>query len=330
VRVVRLPTIGRFSRGMVAPSFAPTAARLIPRHDVVHIHTPLPEALAVALLARARRRPLLMTHQGDLVMPARKPDQLIERVGNAILVGAGRLATVVCPLNDDYARHSMFLRRFRGKLRPILPPVDIPPPRTDEAARWRTELGLDRSSVVGFAGRFVEEKGFDVLFRALPILRDAAPDVQLVYAGEHRIAYENFYERCQSLLEGYRDRVTFLGLIRDRARLAQFYAMCDAFVLPSRSDSFAAVQVEAMLSGTPVVAVDIPGAREVVRRTGMGALVAPEDPRALADGVVDVLARRSELVRPRDEIAQIFDAHRSIAEYEALLSRLAGRPRMRR
>jgi len=330
VTVVRLPTIGRFSRGMVAPLLAPTAARLIPRHDVVHIHTPLPEALVVALLARARRRPLLMTHQGDLVMPARTPDQLIERVGNAVLAGAGRLATVVSPLNDDYARHSTFLRRFRGKLCPILPPVDIAPARSDEAARWRTELGLDGSSVVGFAGRFVEEKGFDILFRALPILRAAVPDIHLVYAGEHRIAYEDFYERCRSLLGPDRDRVTFLGLVRDRDRLAQFYAMCDAFVLPSRSDSFAAVQVEALLSGTPVVATDIPGAREVVRRTGMGTLVAPEDPRALAEGIVDVLARRADLVRSRDEIERIFDAGRSIDEYEALLERLATGARVRR
>ncbi|TEU08071.1 MAG: glycosyltransferase [Anaerolineales bacterium] len=46
--------------------------------------------------------------------------------------------------------------------------------------------------------------------------------------------------------------------------------MCDVFALPSRTDCFPSVQIEAMMCGTPVVATNILGAREVVRVTGMG------------------------------------------------------------
>lgn len=323
VDVVRLPYAARLSRGVLMPSFPLAARRLIREHDVVHIHTPLLEAPLVGVLSRLGRRPLLMTHQGDLVMPNGLVDQTVEKVGTILLDAAGRLATVVSPLNDDYAAESRFLRRFAGKLVPILPPVEILEPKAGEAARLRAGLGLDGKRLVGFAGRFVEEKGFDYLLRAIPALLAAVPEAHLVYAGEHRMAYENFHRRCKPLLDAYGDHVTFLGLLRDREQLASFYAMCDVFALPSRTDSFAAVQVEAMLCGTPVVATDIPGGRVAVRATGMGRLVAPRDPQALAEGLAEVLVDPARYTRPREEIAAIFDPVASIDRYEELIVELA-------
>ena len=70
VHVIRLPYIARVSRGVLMPRYPATIARLIAEHDLVQIHTPLPEAPLVALLSRAFGRPLLMTHHGDVVMPA--------------------------------------------------------------------------------------------------------------------------------------------------------------------------------------------------------------------------------------------------------------------
>lgn len=325
VSVVRLRPLGRFSRGMIVPSLPLAAHRLIGRHDVVHVHTPMPEAAVLAGLARLRRTPLVMTHQGDLVMPSGFVNQSIEGLGNAMLSVAARLATVVCPHTSDYAAHSAFLRPFHEKVVAIYPPAEIPLPRPDESDAWRRELGLERKHVVGFAGRFVEEKGFDYLLAALPSLQARDPSVHLVYAGEHAIAYENFYERCRPLLERHRDAITFVGLIHDARRLADFYAMCDVFVLPSRTDMFPAVQLEAMLCGTPVVVTDIPGAREPVRVTGMGVVVRPRDSTHLADGIARVLADPSAYTRPRENVAAIFDARASVDRYEQLMRRVAMR-----
>jgi glycosyltransferase involved in cell wall biosynthesis len=323
VEVVRLPYVARLSRGVLMPTFPLAARRMIRAHEVVHIHTPLLEAPLVGALSRLHRRPMLMTHQGDLVMPSGLVDQTVEKVGTLLLDAAARLATVVSPLNDDYAAETPFLGRFADKLVPILPPVEIPEPQSGEAMRWRADLGLDGKRLVGFAGRFVEEKGFDYLLRAVPALLEAVPDAHLVYAGEHQMAYEDFHRRCKPLLDAYGDHVTFVGLLRDRRQLASFYAMCDVFALPSRTDSFAAVQVEAMLCGTPVVASDIPGARVAVRATGMGRLVAPRDPGALAAGLAEVLADPKHFTRSRDEIAVTFDPRASIDRYEELIVDLA-------
>lgn len=325
VEVVRARAFGRFSRGLVAPALPSAAARLIRHHDVVHLHTPLPEAPLVAALARLQRRPVLMTHQGDLVMPAGAVNQALERVGTALLSAAGRLATVVAPLNADYARESRFLRRFEHKLVPIQPPVDLPEPDRVAAAAWRAELGLEVKPLVGFAGRFVEEKGFDYLLRAIPFLTAAQPDAHLVYAGKHDIDYEDFFATCRPLLEEHRERITFLGLIEDRRRLAEFYAMCDVFALPSRSDMLAATQVEAMLAGTPVVATDIPGARVPVSRTGMGLLVPPGNPPALAAGLAEVLRGPARYTCTRAKVREALELDTSITAYENLVRRLAAR-----
>lgn len=319
VHVVRLKPWLFVSRGVIVPSLAPRAAALIRRHDVVHVHTPQADALVIAGLCRLQGKPLLMTHHGDLVMPAGITNRIVERTVTTAMSAAGHLAQYVVPLSEDYARHSTFLRPFGSKLRPISPPVEMPPPQPVAAAAWRRGLGLELKHVIGFAGRFVEEKGFDYLLRAIPALAAGDPRVHLVFAGEHRVVYERFYEACHDLLTEHRDRVTSLGLLRDPQELANFYAMCDVFALPSRTDCLASVQIEAMLSGTPVVASNIPGAREVVERTGMGRLCRPGDPAHLAQTLLEVLREPRRYHRTRDDIRAVYDPDRSICEYERLL-----------
>lgn len=319
VRVVRLQPVARFSRGMIAPAFLLAAARLIVEHDVVQIHTPLPEAPLVGLLCRLQGRPLLMTHHGDVVMPAGPFNQFVQRAAFVVLRTAGTLAHAVTSYSHDYASHSRLLAHFGHKLSYIYPPVDLPPPDQQAASAWRAELGLEGKLLIGFAGRWVQEKGFDYLLQALPQIRAAYPEAHLVYAGEQQVVYDNFYTRCQPLIEAQQAHLTFLGLIRDPQQMANFYAMCDLFTLPSRTDMMALVQVESLLSGTPVVATNIPGARVVVQETGMGRLVEPHDPEDLATGIVEVLRRPECYQTDGERLRAIFDTDRSLDQYEAIM-----------
>lgn len=329
VTVRRMRTVARVSRGMVAPLLVPVAAALARRHDVVLAHLPLAEAGPLALLCRAQRVPLVVVHHGDLIMPEGLGPQLVERGVTASMVAAARLARAVVAYNDDYAEHSDFLRHCRDRTVAIPPPVDLPPPDRDRAAAWRAELGLAARPVIGFAGRFVEEKGADLLLRAVPNVLAERPDAQVVFAGDAHVAYERFFERCRPLIDAAGAAWRSIGLVCDRHRLANFYALCDVLALPSRSDCFAAVQVEAMLAGTPVVAAEVPGARDVIRRTGMGRLVRPGHPGALAAGLLEVLRHRERYVRPRHAIEAVFDLQRSILAYERLLDEVvAGRDRV--
>lgn len=322
VRIVRLPTRLHLSRGVIMPAFLPTLYRLAREHDLLQVHTPMLETNLVTRVGRLRRKPTVITHHGDLVMPNNPKDQFIERVMTAMMVQGEREATRITVHSCDYADHSAFLSPFRSKLDCIYPPVEIPEPQTDAVAQWRADLGLTENKLVGFAGRFVEEKGFDYLLQAIPLVRAKIPNVKFVYAGEINVVYEHFFDKWKHLVEQERDSIVTLGLLLDPQRLANFYAMNDVLALPSRTDCFPSVQIEAMLSGTPVVATNIPGAREVVRVTGMGKLVTPRDPQALAEGLVEVLSHRTAYTKTRAQIREIFNTEKTLDAYEQLFEAL--------
>jgi glycosyltransferase involved in cell wall biosynthesis/SAM-dependent methyltransferase len=328
VRVVRLPYIARVSRGVLMPGFPAAVARLIAEHDIVHIHTPMLETAIVTGIARSMGKPSLITHQGDLVMPSGAFNTIVQHSVVAAMSAGLQLATRVVVHSADYGKHSAFLAPIAHKLDAIYPPVEMPLPQPEAVVAWKQELGLADRRLVGFAGRFVEEKGFDYLLQAMPLIAQAIPNVHFVYAGETNVVYEPFFERWRHLFEQQQQRMTTLGLILDKQQLANFYAMCDLFALPSRSDCFPSVQIEALMSGTPLVTTDIPGAREVVQVTGMGHLVRARDPQAFAEGVIAAL--QNPMPRPtREQVQRVFDMQRSIDEYEQLMRTLVNQHHMR-
>lgn len=325
VRILRLPTRWHMSRGVVMPGYIPTLYRLAREHDLLQVHTPMLETNLVTRIGLMRGKPTVITHHGDLVMPNNAQDQLIERVMTAMMVQGEREATRITVHSCDYADNSKFLSPFRSKLDCIYPPVEIPEPQADAVVQWRADLGLTENKLVGFAGRFVEEKGFDYLLQAIPLVRAKLPNVKFVYAGEINVVYEHFFDKWKHLVEQERDSIVTLGLLLDPQRLANFYALNDVFALPSRTDCFPSVQIEALLSGTPVVATNIPGAREVVRMTGMGKLTTPRDSQAMADGLVAVLTDRVAYTKSRAQIRKVFNTEKTLDEYERLFQSLAAR-----
>lgn len=319
VRVVRLRSMMRMSRTQVMPAFPLAAWRLVGEHDVINLHIPLPEAFLFPLIARLRgRKPLVVTHHGDAVLPAGWHNRLIEFLVFSSYEAAARYATAVIGYSRDYAEHSRYLRHFASKVSVIYPPIVIPRPDPAGVEAMRQKYGLEGKTVVGYAGRFVEEKRPDILIQAVPYLEKSFPDLRVLFAGEHLIRYENFYERCTPLIEEHRDRLVFLGLLQSPQEMADFYALCDVMALPSGTECFGMVQPEAMLCGTPVVFSDTPGGREPVRVTGMGELFPRGDVPALAEALQRVLSNPQNYIKPPEQIARIFSLERTVDGYEAL------------
>jgi D-inositol-3-phosphate glycosyltransferase len=175
----------------------------------------------------------------------------------------------------------------------VAPGVDLGTfrPPVDRAA-LRRELGLpaDRD-VVLFAGRIQPLKAPDVLVRALGELRRSGRPVPLLVVLGGPSGRVSALRELQALAvtEGVVDDVRFHPPV-SRAALSRWFGAADLVAMPSRSESFGLVAVEAQASGTPVLASAVGGLRSVVVDGVSGRLVRGHDPAVWADALAGTLA----------------------------------------
>lgn len=187
-------------------------------------------------------------------------------------------------------------RRDRSKLEPYNDDVVHVPNGYDtdifervptESARERLGIGGD-TPVVFALGTLKPRKGFQHLMRAMTRVRDAETNARLVIGGQGGMRDE-----LESLAEelGIADRTELLGYVESET-LNDWMNAADLMVLPSYSESFGVVQLEAMACGTPVVATENGGSEEVITSDDYGLLVeGPESHDELADAVLEALDR---------------------------------------
>lgn len=318
VRVIRLWAPIRLSRGMIMPAYPWAMYLLMRKHDIVSIHTPMMETAFVSILASIAGLKVIPTHHGDLVLPDSPMNNFITKTMFAFYKFMAKRAPRIIAYSEDYADNSYYLKPFRDKVQPVFPPIFIPEPIPENVKDCRAKWQDGDGPIIGYSGRFVQEKRPELLIQALEVINQKYPNARVVFAGEYDIKYEDTWERQQHLVEKYKSQLIFLGLIRDKQTLADFYAACDVIVLPSDTECFALVQVEAMLCGTPMVMTDIPGGRVPVTVTGMGRLAKQGDSHSIGEAVVEVLDNPDKYVKSREEIREIFSFEQTVNHYEAV------------
>jgi len=318
VRVIRLWAPIRISRGMIMPAFPWAAYLLMKQSDIVSIHTPMLETAMIAVLAKLAGVHVVATHHGDLVLPKSPTNNFIRSTMFAMFRYMAKNAARLIGYSHDYADHSYYLQPFRDKVSIIYPPIHMPAPRPEKVKALREQWQHEDGPIIGYSGRFVQEKRPDLAIKALETINKRYPNARLVFAGEYEIPYEDTWEREQAIVQQYKDQLIFLGLLQDQQDMADFYAACDVLVLPSDTECFALVQVEAMLCGTPVVMTDIPGGRVPVTVTGMGKLAKQGDAESIGQGVVDVLSDPETYHFSREYIEEQFSFQETVDRYERI------------
>jgi len=153
-------------------------------------------------------------------------------------------------------------------------------------AEFRDEqLGLaPDEKLVFFAGRLEYEKGVQTVLDALPLVGERVP-VRFIVAGvgTHEAELRDHTQR-----DGLEDQVEFLGFISDE-ELRMYYAAADLAVVPSLYEPFGMVALETMAAGTPCIAADTGGLRELVVHDATGLRFSPGDPSSLASAILRLL-----------------------------------------
>ena len=323
VRLVRLWAPLRVSRGMVMPAYPYAAWGLIRQHDVVWLHTPMLETALVTVLTRAAGKQLIATHHGDLILPQGFFNRFVRWFTFQNYRFMAERAARLIAYSHDYADHSYYLKPFRDNVSVIYPPIEVPEPNPERVAELRARWQKNGGPIIGYAGRFVQEKRPDLLIRALEVINQTFPTTRVVFAGEYDIRYEDTWENNQALIQRYEDQLIFLGQLANMQAMANFYAACDVLVMPSDTECFALVQVEAMLCGTPVVMTDTPGGRVPVTASGMGQVVPRGDWEAIGRAVVDIVQHPEQYRKPREQIEATFNLEETVDRYEKHLRRAA-------
>ena len=197
------------------------------------------------------------------------------------------------------------------------------PVETSARQQFREEMRLGSNGpVIGTVARLVASKGVDQLIRSLPRIRAAVPGASLLIVGDgkERPALERL-----AAGEGVAEAVRFAGAVAD-TRVA--LSVMSVFVfLPAEEEGFGLALLEAMAGGRPIVAVRRGGgAAWVLEESGVGRLVEPGDPQALADAVIWYLQHGEDACRAagkgRAVVKERYSLTRMVDQVEAVYREL--------
>src|SRR5687768_15565615 len=234
------------------------------RFDLLHLHEPMTPAVCVATLALARTPIVATFHAAGGKLGWAKAGMsvwgfLLDRIDERIAVSEQARAAAMQYAPGDYH---------------VVPNGILIPPQADPGGREHR---------VAFVGRHEPRKGLQVLLRAWPEVRERT-GARLRVIGSDPLAVRLLLSRLRVPEDG----IDVLGFLPQEALTAELLA-AKLLAAPSLGgESFGMVLTRAFACATPVVASDIVGYRDVMTEETSVA-VPPDDPRALADGIISLL-----------------------------------------
>jgi len=272
-------------------------------YDLIHSHYWLSAEVARALAPRWRVPRVQMFHTLGLVKREVMDEDIDGESDIRIAIerrAVKESAAVVAASQIELGELLDLYDADRGKVHVIPCGVDPTVFRPMRQADAREALGRDQCErIVLFVGRIEQIKGIDVLLRSLGLLFFRHPELRndvclLVVGGaldpgDDAPETEKIVE-LRRLVHQHRmeANVSFVGSL-DQPTLALYYAAADVCAVPSLTESFGLVALEAMACGTPVVGTRVGGLQTLIEDGESGLLVPAGDYQALAESMAQVL-----------------------------------------
>ena len=294
--------------------------------DVIHSHHPYLLGDAAIRAARTHDLPLVFTHH-----------TLYEKYTHYVPLDSETLRRFVIQLSTEYANHctrvvapSLSVARLIRKrgvetvIEEIPTGVDVQFFSEARGEKIRQAHGIPQDAlVIGHVGRLAPEKNLGYLAESVALFLESNREALFVVAGSGPSKKEIQRIFADRSLSG---QLLMLGIVTGKD-LADVYKAMDLFVFSSKSETQGMVLTEAMAAGTPVIALDASGAREVVQDGKNGRLLAESaSPKSFAQaihGFTEDATRGKEWQREALKTADLFSrqtsADRLVRLYQSIL-----------
>jgi D-inositol-3-phosphate glycosyltransferase len=284
-------------------------------YDLIHSHYWLSGWVA-RVLSQRWRVPFVHTFhtlgrvKNAATAPGESPEPHWRLVGEERVTAAANRLVVPTPVE---ARQLVEMYAAApSRIEVIEPGVDTDRFKPGDRRAARAVAGARSRFLLVFAGRLQPLKGPDVAVRSLATLRHRRPDLDvelLVVGGPSGPAASGPGQLAElARAEGVGDRVRFLPP-QPQDRLAVILRAADLLLVPSRSESFGLIALEAQACGTPVVATRVGGLSHAVGDGTTGVLVPSRDPGDWAAALARLLTRPRRLEGMRLAAAQFSRGH---------------------
>ncbi len=296
-------------------------------YDLIHAHWVVPNGAMSLPACRFSGLPLVVSLHGSDVFLSEK-----RFIFRRAACRAFRRASGITACSDDLAHRSRALGAPRSPVTiPYGVDTEVFRPRPDEGAEVRGRLRLEADQPMILAvGRLVHKKGFEVLVDATPHLLQSHPDARIVIVGGGDLE-RSLNDRAARA--GVGDKVMLVGKVL-REELPSFYAAATVVAVPSMHDDagnvdgLPNVMLEALASGSPIVASAVAGIPQAVS-DGKEALLVPErDPKALAAAIGELLESRGQRETlgesAREKARAVFDWGRVGEQFDDVFRSVTG------
>lgn len=246
----------------------------IPQDSIVHVHIAqayVPEVVYrvckkknIPYIAHIRGNPEPSSFIGKLILNPYKKIFLSKVLRNAYKIIA---------LNEDY--RNLFSKLYKIDKSKFV----VIPNATDFRIIKNKNLHFNsKLKNILFVGRLTDEKNVESIIQALSLLKDKFIKFKIAGSGEYKQKLINLVKELK-----LNKRVIFLGEL-NRNDLYNEYLRSDLVLLPSKYECFSSVLLEAMATGTPIIASDIPGTRNVIKN-GYNGLLVKHTPEKIAEAI---------------------------------------------
>ncbi|MBT4258979.1 MAG: glycosyltransferase [Nitrospina sp.] len=260
------------------------------RFDLIHCHWLIPQGFFCALIKFFRGTPYLLTAHGGDVYSFKG----IPVIPNLIKFALKR--STFCTVNSQATRNQVLKFSKNSSIKVVPMGVDLKefhPGNYNE--KFKASFGEKNLLLLG-VGRLADKKGFKYLIEAMPLILQEIPSAKLVIIGfgPQKARLENQIQQLEL--------ASSISLIGGKTgkELQDWFASADIFIGPSiitadgDTEGQGVVFLEAMASGTAVIASDVGGIKDAVRDNISGLLVPEKNPQAIAEKVL-TLAKNNQL-----------------------------------